>query len=390
MKTRFLIIIGMLGLSVIVFASLFLFEKQGDFEIFTTVELSGQILSIDFDDDYNVIVGTKNGHHIGTLYYVDSNGKIIWQKNTQRIIGFADITDDGKYITTQGYELTDKGAQIYHDNLIELFDNNGTKLWDFPKREFSLLSNDIDPTSYSVTTDDEDSLLIVHEDELLWFDNSGNMIWNYTLVGKSRSIDMSDNGKFIAVSSSEVLDGVDYDWGLDVFTNDGQHMWQKSGGDYHVISNDAVAVSYNGNYIALGLAALGDEGIIQVFDNSGILKWTDITDSVVLDVYFSHDEKNLIASTNNGLRFYDIQGNLLWTKDETFNPRFSTEYVIGSSPVLDYYVLKVMDYTGNILLEFQIKSPVRDIEITNDSNMIVVGTKGESDFGPGILYYFKR
>lgn len=390
MKTRLLIIIGMLGLSVIVFASLFLFEKQGDFEIFTTIELSGQILSIDFDDDYNVIVGTKNGHHTGTLYYVDSNGKIIWQKNTQRIIGFADITDDGKYITTQGYELTDKGAQIYHDNLIELFDNKGTKLWDFPKRELSLLSNDIDPTSYSVTTDDEDSLLIVHEDELLWFDNSGNMIWNYTLVGKSRSIDMSDNGKFIAVSSSEVLDDVDYDWGLDVFTNDGQHMWQKSGGDYHVISNDAVAVSYNGNYIALGLAALGDEGIIQVFDNSGILKWADITDSVVLDVYFSHDEKNLIASTNNGLRFYDIQGNLLWTKDETFNPRFSTEYVIGSSPVFDYYVLKVMDYTGNILSEFQIKFPVRDIEITNDSNMIVVGTKGKSDFGPGILYYFKR
>lgn len=389
MKTRLLIIIGILGLAVITSTLLFLFEKQNDFETFMTVELSGQILSIDFDDNSNVIVGTKTGNHKGMLYYVDSNGQIIWQKNTPRIIGFVDMTDNGKHIVTQGYELGDGGAQIYHDNLIELFDNNGTKLWDFPKRELPLISNDLDPTSYSVTADNDANLLIAHEDDIWWFDNFGNSVWNYTLIGKSRSTDMSDNGKLLAVSSSGVRDDVDYDWGLDVFTNDGQHLWQKSGANYHVISSDAVAVSTNGSYIAIGLAAVGDEGMIQVFDKSGTLQWIDTTDSVVLDVYFDPDEKNLIASTNNGLRFYDIRGNLLWIKDETFHPRFSSEYVIGSSPVLDFYVLKVMDYEGNILSEFQIKSPVRDIGITNDSNMIVVGTKGKSDTGLGVLYYFK-
>jgi len=390
MKTRLLIIIGILGLVVITFTSLFFFEKQNNFEIFTTVELSGQILSIDFDDDFNVLVGTKTGNHKGMLYYMDSNGNIIWQKNTQRIIGFVDITDDGKYVATKGYELTDGGAHIYHDNLIELFDNNGTKLWDFPKRELPMMSNDIDPTSYSVAIDDSANLLIAHEDEVWWFDDSGNNMWNYTLIGKSRSMDISDNGKLVAVSSSDIRDDVDYDWGLDVFTNGGQYLWQKSGGNYSVISDNAVAVSANGNYIAIGLAAVGDEGIVHVFDKSGILIWTDTTDSVVSDVYFSPDEDNLIVSTNNGLLFYDVQGNLLWTKFETFNPRFSTEYVVGTSPVLDYYVLKVMDYTGNILSEFQIESPVRDIKITDDSNMIVVGTKGKSDTGHGILYYFKQ
>lgn len=341
---------------------------------------------MDLDDNYNVIVGTRNGNHKGTIYYLDENGKIIWQKNIPRIIGSVDISDDGRYITTNGYELTDGRAQTHQNSIIEVFDNRMTKLWDFPRNPNV---SGIDYTSYTVAVDDT-NLSILHESDLGFYDIHENKLWNYTLSGNSGIIDISDNEKTIAVASHNDFDNTDYDWSLDIFTTDGAHLWHKSGIGYQTIDDNAVAVSPSGSHIAIGLAATGDEGLIQVFDKSGDLLWSDTTDSVVSDVYFSPDGKNLVSGTNNGLRFYDMQGNLLWTRQETFYSRFSADYIIGTSPVEYHYVLKIMDYSGKIISEFEIASAIRDVAITSDSGMIVVGTKGISDIGSGTLYYFKK
>ncbi len=363
-------------------------EKQVDFKPFTSVIVSGQIRSIDVDGYSNVIMGTQNGNHNGTLYYLNSDGEIIWQKNISKIIGFVDLSDDGQYITVQSYELTDGRARIYHDNLIQLFDNQGTELWKFPQRDNVITLDELDYSSYGVRTDDSANSLIIHENKIRQLDNFGNLIWNNTVVGQSHALDISENGKIIAVSSRDVFDGMDYDWGLSIFSSDGIMLWQKSGTGYN-FSGNAVAVSPSGNDVVIGLAAQGDEGTIQIFDMNGSLKWTETTDSVVLGVHFSPDEKNLLVSTNNGLRFYDLDGNLLWIKDKMYYPSFSTEYIASTTPVDGYYVLKIMNYKGELLSEFQIKSPVRDVEITSDSSMVIVGTKGSSDIGPGTLYYFK-
>jgi len=90
------------------------------------------------------------------------------------------------------------------------------------------------------------------------------------------------------------------------------------------------------------------------------------------------------------MRFYDIDGNLLWTKEIVFRPAISSYYVAGRSPYEYQDLLKVFDYGGNQVFEYPVNSTISSIKISDDSKLLVMGTQGNTEIGPGTIFYFNQ
>jgi len=392
MKTKLLLIIGITTIVTFTVLSAFIItsDKSGSFKILTSKTISGKVHSVDMDGYSHIVVGTQNGNHNGSLYYLDDTSNIIWKKDLDKIIGKVDVSRDGQFVTVASYELTDGAGQAYYDNLIYFFDKSGQMLWSYPERQDSTNSDTFDYASYGFdVTEDGNNIIIVFKNKIKLFGNRGNEIWENIVQGEIRSAKISSKGDIIVVGALPIFDENDFDWGLNAFTKDGNLLWQKTGTEGQIISGDGIDVSSNGNYIAIGLASGGDNGTLFVFDKLGSLKWKNDIGSTVLYTYFTEDEKHLIASTNDGLRFYDMNGNLLWKKDILFHPSISSEYIVGESPDYASYLLKFFDYDGNLIATHPLETAVRSIAISDDSKLIVVGT-GESEIGPSTLYYFNQ
>ncbi|MGI0021506.1 MAG: hypothetical protein ACRD9Q_01475 [Nitrososphaeraceae archaeon] len=366
----------------------FAYHGPVSFGKLTSKTISGQVQSVDMDDSSHILVGTQNGNHNGSLYYFDDTGTIIWQEEIDKIIASVDISRDGKFVTAASYEITDGRVGIYYDNLIYFFDNSGQMLWSYPERQVSTSQDDIDYASYGYdVTEDGNKIIISFEDKIKLFDNQGDEVWENIVQGEIRSIKISTKEDIIIVGTGQIVQ--DGDWALNAFTKEGNQLWQKSGLDGQIISGDGIDVSSNGSYVALGLGSSGDNGTLYVFDKLGSLKWRDDINSVVSHTYFSEDEKHLLASTNEGFRFYDMNGVLLWKQDNVFYPAISSEYIVGVSPVGASYLLEVFDYDGNLIVTHPIEKAVRSIVISDDSKLIVVGT-GDSEMSVGTVYYFTQ
>jgi hypothetical protein len=366
----------------------FVYHGAVSFGKLTSKTISGQVQSVDMDDSSHIVVGTQNGNHNGSLYYLDDTGTTIWQKEIDKIIASVDISRDGKFVTATSYELTDGRAAAYYDNLIYFFDNLGQMLWSYPKRPVSTSQDDIDYASYGYdVTEYGNNIIISFENKIKLFDYQRNEVWENTLQGEIRSTKISSKGDIIIVGTGQIVQ--DGDWALNAFTKEGKQLWQKSGVEGQIISADGIDIASNGSYVSLGLASTGDGGTLFVFDSLGSLKWQDDITSAVLHTYFTEDEKHLLASTNEGLRFYDMNGVLLWKQDVVFYPAVSSEYIVGVSPVGGSYLLEVFDYDGNLIVTHPIETAVRSIVISDDSKLIVVGT-GDSEMGLGTVYYFNQ
>jgi len=366
----------------------FVYHGTVSFGKLTTKTISSQVQSLDMDDSSHIVVGTQNGNHNGSLYYLDDAGNIIWQKEIDKIIVSVDISRDGQFVTAGSYEITDGRAAVYYDNLIYFFDNSGKILWSYPERQVSTSQDDIDYASYGYdVTEDGNNIIIVFEDKIKLFDNQRDEVWEKIVQGEIRSTKISSEGEIIIVGTGQIL--TDSDWALSAFTKEGNQLWQKSGIDGRIISGDGIDVSSAGSYVAIGLASSGDDGTLYVFDKLGSLKWKDEISSAVLHTYFTEDEKHLLASTNEGLRFYDMNGVLLWKQDVVYFPAISSEYIVGASPVGASYLLEVFDYDGNLIATHPIEGAIRSIVISNDSKLIVAGT-GDSEMGLSTVYYFNQ
>ena len=172
---------------------------------------------------------------------------------------------------------------------------------------------------------------------------------------------------------------------------DGDLLWQKSGTDGQMVSSNAIDMITYGNYISLGIASKEETGTLYLLDGkSGSIKWKKTTPSTILHTYFAEDDNNLTVISNEGLRFYDLDGDLLWKKDIVFRPAISSEYIAGSSPFWGYYLFKVFDYDGNLIANHPVQDTIRSIEISDDSKLIVVGTQGNSYLDSSTVYYFKQ
>jgi len=376
--------------TVVLGSSLVLDKNTSHFTLLSSLEMAGQVLSIDIDRYNNVVVGTRTGNHNGVLYFLDNGGNQIWKKQIDRIIGSVVISDDGNFIAVYGYELTDSRGQVYHNNQIMVFDKAGNLLWRHPQQN-NTVSEEKDFSSYTMTTS-KDGLyhLIGVGNRTTFFDSGGNEIWQTVIAGDSRTAKIANTDNYILIATQNHQDKIDYDWGLTLLDNEGNTIWQKSGNDGQTISGDAISISSMGNLVSIGVSPQGDEGIVYVFDISGEMKWKEITSSVILFTAFTYDEKNFVVVTNNGLSFYDVEGNVLWSKGIVFKPDISTKYVIGRSPYEHQDFLRVFDYTGNEVFKYAVDFPIRSIKISNDSKLLLIGTKGETDIGPGKLYYFKH
>lgn len=294
------------------------------------------------------------------------------------------ISGDGKYIViATGYTgIGDIGN-------VTLFNNTSTKqMWNYTVPADSLSAKICTNGSFIVVmledgSNGNDKTVLLFNNSL---SNQKTPLWNYTLIDKVISIDISGQGKYIVMGGNDqnvtVLDNI-------YAKNNKKKNWTYN------VSQDitSVAISADGKYVA---AAHGTN--MTLFDNTlGIPVWTYNTTEQVNDVDISNDGRYIIISHLDNITYLDSTQKLkLWG----FNATAGAINFIQMSGNGEYIITNVNNgfkagprYTG--LLDNSIEFPKNILwqypltgegyidpscqKISDDGNYIIVGNqKGSS------------
>lgn len=379
MKTRLLLVI-----SVMILLSVILSYDDAFALPVWQKHLDGQIRSIDTSaDGSHIAVGTDINDTAGRVYYYDKDGSLLWMREQDRIIGKVSISEDGSLVLASGYQLVGLGG-FYTNPSVYLFDQTGNILWKYQNANKTSLGQQNQFLTGEITS--AKRIVIVSDEEIMHLDYDGNLLWNYTVPGRTSGMQISTDGSAMAIGVNGYLD---YTWWLYVFDNSGNLLWKYDGSD-GFIQGRAVSISFRGEKITVGSMVSGDYGNLYMFDSAGNLLWKRYVDGGVLGIRVSRDGTFAVVESNLGTTIFDEFGNKTDTKPAFYTVLSSDDsLIVAASPVGNYYDLIFFDTQLNPILTEQIDSAIG--EITSNSKQVVVGTRQYTELGQsGNLYLFEN
>jgi hypothetical protein len=335
--------------------------------------LDGQIWSVDTSKDgSHIAAGTDINETAGKIYYYDKNGSLLWFSQQDRAIGKVSVSEDGSLILASGYQTFGR-AGVYTNPATYLFDQSGNLLWTYKNANLTSLSSENQFLTGEITP--QKKILIAFDEGLLYLNSDGNLLWNYTVSGRTSGIKISSDDSTIALG---VIGNQDNVWWLYVFDNLGNLLWKYDGTD-GIVQGRAVSLSSGGERIMVGSMASGDYGNLYMFDKGSLL-WKRNVDGGVLGIDMSDDGTFAIVESNYGTTVFDESGHNTDTKPAFYTVLSSDDsFIVGANPVLDYYDLVFFDTQLNQVLIERIDSDIG--EISANGKQVVVGTRQHGELG---------
>lgn len=366
--------------SVVLFVSSFI-PSYGIWE----KHLDGQILSVDSSSDGAFIAaGTDINDSKGKIYYLNKNGNLLWSAERDRIISEVSVSPDGSSILASGYQLVGRGG-FYSSPSVYMYDKMGNLLWVYQNENKTGISTDNQFLTGAITN--TNNIVIGTDDEILYLDYNGKLLWNYNTTGSLTKILTAKDNSVIVAGATGFLDN---SWHLYVLDTHGNLLWGYDGFD-GLVQGRAIALSAGGQLTAIGSMISGEYGDLYLFDKKGNLLWSKKIDGGVLSIDMSNNGKSIIVQTNLGTILFDEFGNQISTKF-AFYPAISSDgsMIVGVTPVMGMYDLKFFDHKLNqTFSEKNFASAIGDIHISN--NQIVIGTRQQDNTGKsGILHIFEN
>lgn len=347
--------------------------------------LGGQINSVDISaDGTHIVAGTDIADNKGNVYFFDAQGKMLWKKDLDRIIGGVSLSNDSSLVLANGYQLSEGRGKFYMNPATYLFDQSGNLLWKYENTNRTSLGSDNQFLTGMITP--QKNVLVAFDYGLLYLNSDGGSLWNYTVPGRTSGMQVSSDGSTIALGVNGHLDDT---WWLYVFDNFGNLLWKYDGTD-GLVQGGAVSLSSNGEHIMVGSMASGDYGNLYLFDNDGNLLWTRNVDGGILSIDMSSDGFFTVVESNYGTTIFDEFGNNTDTK-----PAFHTilssndSLIVMATPIEDHYDLTFFDTQLNTIQTEKIPSVIR--AIVSNGEKTVVGTRQHTDLGVSSqLYFFEK
>jgi len=210
-------------------------------------------------------------------------------------------------------------------------------------------------------------LLLISNFNLCFSEGNIKPLWVHEVDDVVNSVDISPDGKYIAVGCGYHRSGIRNGW-VYLFDSNGNVLWKYK-------TKDSVrCVKFGGDYIAVA-----SWGGLYLFDKSGSLLWNKSYHVWTVDI--SNDGEYIVTRCEKVL-FFDKNGNLLWKYDgiegwfSALDMTPDAKYiVVGDHEGNIYY----FDNKGNLLWkrnikEFDEKNEVIDsISMSNDGKYIAIG-----------------
>ncbi len=288
----------------------------------------GRILSIvtSYHGSY-IVAGTRiqemhadDNEHQGSVYFFDKTGNLIWKYDSTRKIGTVAVSDDGQYVLASGYQIAPGPAGIYENGAMYFLDKNGNMLWDYTP-------NDYGQILVSSLSSDGSHVAAASGNNLVYFDNSGKKLWNYTSSSAINVISVSSDGSNVITSSGNVI-----------------HFFDKKGNLLWTFNTDYGAgqtrISPDGKYIITSDTPSGYDGKIYFIDNKGSLIKESQIGSPVLSLSISEDSSHILLAPT-GQQWLSIQ---LETRSGAtrYHHRWQCHQMVH---FLQLYQVQAMEYT---------------------------------------------
>lgn len=363
-------------------------------------EVKGTFTSVDISDDKSYLaVGSGSGDKEGAVYlYNIRNGDLLWNYDADRRISSALISSDSSHLAAAGFQFSGGPGNAYMNGAIYYFDvKTGQLLWNRTTGSEPVMS-------FSISSDGS-HLAVGTNQNVLYYDSEGRLLWNQTTDGSLDGITMSPDGSFLFVAASSVGQpkNPNDEWGgylIDGKT--GAILWNYTGTE--APSAEMPAISSDGKYVTVGAALSGYNGFVYLFDReSGDLLWKHQINSPALSASISQDGSALAVSTNWALLFFDGKtGNLLWnhTGDAsspsvsqmkmTPDARYIVGGVWGGGTGKDIQLLAA---NADLLWSYP-AGTVYSVDISDDGSIIGASASstflGEWQNSPSTIYLFER
>lgn len=372
-----------------------------DYKLSWSREVKGTFTTVDISDDKSYLgLGSGSGDKEGAVYVYDSkNGNLLWNYNTDRRISSVKISSDGSRIAATGIQFSEGPGKAYVNGAIYYFDaRTGQLLWS--------KTTGSEPVMFFSMSSDGSHLVVGTNQNVLYYDSEGNLLWNETLGSSLDGITASSDGSFVfAVASSIGQPGnPNEEWGgFLIDGKSGEVLWDYRGTE--APTAQAPAMSDDGKYVAVGAALSGYNGFVYYFDREGgELLWKRQINSPALATSLSSDGSALAVSTNWALLFFDGKtGNLLWnnTASDASAPNASQlkmtpdgRYIVGGvwggGTGKD---IQLLDSKGDLLWTYP-SGTVYSVNISDDGSMIAASAssafRGDWQSSPTTVYLFQR
>ena len=219
---------------------------------------------------------------------------------TNRILGSVASSADGQYLAATGYKILAGPAGLYGDGAVYLFDRNGQIRWNVSSnREI-----------FSVHINSNGSVIVANGPELLYFNNQGGILWNYSRYDAFDAAIVNDGASVVAgLSNIAFPNHLNEGSEVVMFDNRGNAVWNYSIPDEIFGSTSDLAVS--GGHVAAGVEATGYNGTVLYFDLQGSLLWSKHVDTAILRVNFDNGGSAISVQGNWGLIKFDLSGNVI-------------------------------------------------------------------------------
>jgi hypothetical protein len=205
--------------------------------------------------------------------------------------------------------------------------------------------------------------------------------WSFATGAPVRDVDISDDGRLIAVGSLGNK--------LYLFNWKGTKLWEKD----IPIANAAwprtthsVAISDGGRYVAAGAS----NSLVYLFDKAGNKVWSINTGFPVTTVDIAHNGRFVVAGSHSSSRFnvFDIDGNTLWSGSVACTVRnvrmdHNGKWIAVGTHCLRLYLYENLDATGgdggSQIWVAKLNDAFVNTDISADGQVIAAGVDDPGD-----------
>ncbi|HEX5457532.1 MAG TPA: DUF5711 family protein, partial [Candidatus Nitrosotalea sp.] len=335
--------------------------RQSTQNLMWDYDVDGKILSIATSHNGSyVVAGTRiqemhadDNEHQGSVYFFDKTGNLMWKYDSTRKIASVSVSDDGQYVLASGYQIAPGPAGTYENGAMYILDKNGNMLWNYAP-------NDYGKILVSSMSSDGSHVAAASGTNLVYFDNQGKNLWNYTSSSEINFISVSSDGSNIITSAGNTIRS---------FDNNGNLLWTFNT-DY---GYSQARLSPDGKYVVASDAASGYVGKIYFIDNTGNLIKEDQVDSPVLSISISKSNRIAIG-TNWATMVFNSTGYMIWVDKISSQVAMSSDgsFLAAVTGAGNEVYLTYFDSHGNILSRHLIGG-WGNIAISGDSRYVALG-----------------
>ena len=285
----------------------------------------------------------------------------IWSDQTGNRDVLVQCSGDGKYVVSG----SDTG-------ILRMYDQTGKILWTF-KREGQMvrsiaISGNGDYVGAVFLTRDVPSYYT--GGEILFFNRTGGILWDYSRDYTVERIAISDDGNSIYASGSPNLYSFDRNGTLIAKNESGGRTWVLT-----VARDGAYAVAGGTIIEKTHIAGSPANGIyLNLFEKDGTIPWNFSSRQNINSIGISPDAGTIVSAARYNLYSFTRNGTLIWqlNRDPDITSVAVSEggnYTVAGSQ----FYARLFNRTGSLVWQYKYDGFVQDVGISDDEKHIIAG-----------------